>query len=116
MKIKRWQYCNATEYYELDITDETLKEYKELLQKYAVNPEIVPDITYDMIKDAMNGDYAEEDNIVIHCKRTHYDGSPWEYDEYLYDWLRDIVNENVWDSYIEQVDSDSYDDETEIED
>ena len=109
MKLKKWNYCKVTEYYELEITDEYLKSLTAHFKANAVNPDEIPEITKTFIKEAYYGKW--EDDIIVTFKG-------WKdntFEASLYDQVRDIVYEDLCDNFREAVDSESYDDDTELE-
>lgn len=109
MKLKKWNYCYVTEYYELEITDEYLKSLTAHLKANAVNPDEIPEITKTFTKEAYYGEW--EDDITVTFKSWNNN----TYEASLYDHVRDILNEDLWHNFRDTVDNESYDDDTELE-
>lgn len=112
MKLKQYNYCNVTEYYELDITEDYLLDLTEYLKKHVVNPECVPKITKKMIKDAYYGSFDSDAAFDLEFKTWKDEIRKVDF----YGYLKDTTMEDLWDNYAEVINSDSYDNECELED
>ena len=109
MKLKKRNYCNVTEYYELEITDEYLKSLTAHLKARAVSPDEIPEITKTFIKEAYYGEW--EDDVIVTFKSWNDN----TYEAPLYDHVREILNGDLWHHFRGVVDNESYDDDTELE-
>lgn len=109
MKIVRTEYVRITREYVLEVTPALLNDITESLKYNASNPDDVPTITEDYIRDAMDFNDADEKNIEIAFKG--YENST--YNAELFDMLRDYLSDYVWDANCEDVDyeTDGYEDE-----
>lgn len=111
MKLKRYNYCNVTEYYELDITEDYLLDLTEHLKKHTVNPECIPKITKKMIRDAYYGSFDPDTTFDLEFKMWNDD----IHREEFYSYLKETIMEDLWDNYVEVTDSESYDNDVELE-
>lgn len=112
MKIVRTEYVKLTRVYILEITSELLDDITESLKRHAHNPNDVPTITEDYVREAMDFNDGDEKNIEI-----AFNG--WENSTYtadLFDMLRDYLNDYIWEADSEEVDWETEDHEDEIVD
>lgn len=103
MKLRMYNFCKTTELYELEIDEHYAESLTSHFKSIAVHPELIPTITVEMIAQAWHGDEEEELNF----EAKGYNDST--YVTNLYDEIRDCMGEDVWDEYVETVDSETYD-------
>lgn len=108
MKIVRTEYIRVTREYALEITPQLLNDITESLKDHASNPDGIPTITENYIRDAMNYNDIDEKNIEI--VYNGYDNSTYTVD--LFDALRDCLDDFIWEANCENVDyeTDDYED------
>lgn len=95
MKIVRTEHIRVTREYILEVTPQLLDEITELLKDDASNPDDLPTITEDYIRDAMDYNDTDEKNI-------EYENSTYILN--LFDTLRDCLDDYIWAANCEDVD------------
>ena len=103
MKIVRTEHIRITREYTLEVTPQLLDDVTESLKGNASNPDNLPTITEDYIKDAMDYNDTGEKNIEIVF--NGYKNSTCIVN--LFDTLRDCLNGYIWEANCEDVDYES---------
>lgn len=100
MKIVRTEQIRITREYTLEVTPQLLDEITESLKEDASNPDNLPTITEDHIKDAM--DYNDTDEKNIEIVFNGYENSTYIVD--LFDALRDCLDDYIWETNCKDLD------------
>lgn len=132
IKIKVYEDVKITYEYELELTDEYIKNFNDYLQTKLkpVNAERIPYIDAEVLAGIYEEGYYEEAKILLNKKLKEKGHEPYidiqvTSKEFftdcegcicdLYDIISDILNEDVWNSYSEEVDSDTLGYKKEVE-
>lgn len=113
IKIVRTEYCRVTREYTYNINDEELQEITNDLKSRVVDPNTVPEITYNHIKLALEDEIqttADEnefhiDDVELLFKSRYHE----PYTGWLIEALQDIIHETIWDAPSEELDWDTDD-------
>jgi len=114
MKIFRDAYCSTVERYELNVNDAYIAELNKALAQSIVGT--VPVVTVDTVKKVMDCAFEDEENVSVEVKSWRYDTEGHTYKSYLFEMLEDWINEDLWDSFMDTMDSQTNDYETWFED
>lgn len=104
VKYIKHEYVQETREYSIEIDDAYLKGITEEIKSHAVNPDEVPDITFDILRAAVDWDDESLDKKIEY--KSYY-GSTYEVS--LLDLVKEIIDDAVWDTTYSVVDSECYD-------
>ena len=114
MLIKRYAYEHVTRVYNLDVDQDSLDELNAALNE-TMNGHEHPEVTWPMLIAVAMGeeDMVPELNFDLDGQTELYS---WCYT--LYDWIKEWLNERIWDSennYVDDGETDDWSDYVELE-
>lgn len=104
VKYVKQEEIQETREYSIEIDDEYLRGITEEIKSRAVNPDEVPDITFDILHAAVYYDDNSLDKTIM--IKGFYGNS---YEDTLLGLVKDIIDDAVWDTTYSVVDSECFD-------
>jgi len=111
MKIVRTEWVRETREYILDIDKQYCDWMTEQINKRLVEGEAPITVTEDLIRKVLYND-EELDDVKIKMTSTWNENG--FYEEYLADYIREYINEDLWDSDYDTINCETDDSEDEI--
>lgn len=99
MKLCKQEYATVIYRYEWDFTPADLEELKEYLRRHLDDNQILPTITMQDIADIYKYDERPEMQVVMMWYNKYYKDN--HYQNKLCDEIRDYLNDEVWESFVE---------------
>ena len=107
LKLKRFEYSDITERLTVTVDDGKLQEIYETVNDYytPLKPgEVIPPITEDMVKAAINHEETDETSLLVRWKNDTKDEEGFP----LLEAIIDAIEELFYDADYETIDSDCY--------
>lgn len=113
MKIRRYADIRSTNLYELEINDEYVASINDSIKQRYVEDPNWKDLTKESLYEAYVDEYSDIGSYELTI--TYGLNRDMSYKTTVHEYVRDCIEEDLWDNYIDTIGSETYDWEDEVE-